>query len=104
MTALSLNCWMRPNRPGSQSFDSLNNLKPTKNSDYFTTATALFSAIYMRIIYSKLSSTGASALLAESGYTTRKGLSCCIDLILNKKEINHAKIKNQCCQVPYIIR
>ena len=95
---------MRPNRPGSQSFDSLNNLKSTKNSDYFTTATALFSAIRLRIIYKLLSFTGASALIAALGYTTRKGLSCCIDLILNKKEINHAKIKNQCCQIPYIIR
>ena len=104
MTALSLNCWIRMSLPGSQSFISLNNLKPTKNSDYFTTATAFFSAIRLRIIYRLLSFIGASALLAALGYTTRKGLSCCIDLILNKKEINHAKIKNQCCQIPYIIR
>ena len=96
MTALSLNSWIRLNTLENRSFNSMNNPKSTINREYLNTATASFSAIYMRIIYTLLSFIGTELLTVVLEFTTRWNPSCCIDLIPSKEERNHAKIKNQC--------
>jgi hypothetical protein len=96
MTALSLNSWIGFNTLENQSFDSMNTPKSTTNREYLNTATALFSAYLLRIIYTLSSFIGSELLTVVLEFTTLWNPSCCIDLIPSKEERNHAKIKNQC--------